>query len=195
MRVSPYGLELIMQHEGFRPSTYLDPAGIPTIGYGHKLRPGEYRPKGVTQAYAQNLLAQDAAAAGEAVARYVPVPLTQGQFDALVDFVYNLGAARFASSTLLQELNNGNLGAAALEFLRWDHCGGHENSGLRARREAEMRLFLNSDPATSPLPKSSPHLAPAVKVVPAIKIPRSPRLPQGPPPPSSVTSSPSADLR
>ncbi len=193
MRVSPYGLELILQHEGFRPTTYLDPAGIPTIGYGHKLRPGEYRPKGVTETCAQNLLAQDAAAAGQAVARYVQAPLTQGQFDALVDFVYNLGAARLASSTLLQELNSGNLGAAALEFLKWDHCGGQENSGLKARREAEMRLFLNSDPATSPLPKSSPHLAPAGKV-PAIKIPRAPRLPQGPPP-SSVTSSRSAAVR
>ncbi len=194
MRVSPYGLELIMQHEGFRPTTYLDPAGIPTIGYGHKLMPGEFRPKGVSETEAQELLTRDAAAAGQAIARFVHVPLTQGQFDALVSFVYNLGAARLASSTLLHQLNSGNLGAAALEFLKWDHCGAKENSGLKARREAEMRLFLNSDPATSPLPKSSPHLAPAAKVVPAVKIPRAPRLPQGPPP-SSVTSSLSAAVR
>lgn len=187
MRISPFGLELIMQHEGFRPTTYLDPAGIPTIGYGHKLMPGEFRPKGITESQAQDLLARDAAAAGQAVARFVHVPLTQGQFDALADFVYNLGAARLASSTLLRELNNGNLGAAALEFLKWDHCGNKENAGLKGRREAEMRLFLNSDPATSALPTSSPHLAP-------VKQRREPRLPQGPPP-SSVTSSRSADLR
>jgi lysozyme len=191
MRISPSGLELIMQFEGFRSTVYLDSVGIPTIGYGHKLLTSEYRPKGVTQQYAQQLLAQDADAAGEAVAHLVQVPLTQGQFDALVDFVYNLGAARLASSTLLQELNGGNLGAAALEFLKWDHCGGRENTGLKARREAEMRLFLNSDPATSPLPRSSPHLAPAK---PHAKVPRAPRLPQGPPP-ISVTSSRSEAAR
>ncbi|MGA7255424.1 MAG: lysozyme [Terracidiphilus sp.] len=182
-----------MQFEGFRPSTYLDSVGLPTIGYGHKLLPGESFSVGITQAEAQALLTRDVAAAGQAVARFVRRPLTQGQFDALVDFVYNLGAARLASSTLLREVNDGNLGAAALEFHKWDHCGGQENSGLKARRQAEMRLFLASDPATSPLAKNSPHLAPAAKAVPAVKIPRAPRLPQGPP--SSVTSNRSSAVR
>jgi len=187
MRLSNSGFGLIQQFEGYRPVTYLDSAGVRTIGYGHKLLPSESFPKGVTLAEAASLLERDAAAAQQAVARFVRIPLTQGQFDALVDFVYNLGAARLASSTLLHELNDGNLGAAALEFLRWDYCGGKVNAGLKSRREAEMRLFLNSDPATSPLPKDSPHLAPA-------KLPRAPRLPQAPPP-SSVTSSRSEAAR
>lgn len=185
MRLSPSGFELIMQFEGFRPATYLDSAGLPTIGYGHKLLPGESYPDGVTEAQARDLLARDAAAAAEAVARFVHIPLTQGQFDALVDFVYNLGAGRLAASTLLRHLNDGNLGAAALEFLKWDHCGHTEESGLKARREAEMRLFLASDQATSPLLRDSPHLAPA-KLPPARAL-----QPRG----SSVISSRSSAFR
>jgi lysozyme len=161
MRLSPSGLQLVTKFEGFRPLTYLDAAGLRTIGYGHKLLPSENYLGGITEPEARDLLARDTAAAEQAVTRFVRFPLSQGQFDALVDFVFNLGAGRLATSTLLRELNDGNVGAAALEFLRWDHCGGKENSGLKARREAEMRLFLESDPATSPLPKDSPHLVPA----------------------------------
>lgn len=161
MRLSPSGFCLVMQFEGFRTTIYHDSAGLPTIGYGHKLLHDESYPDGITESEAGTLLARDVDAAEQAIARLVRVPLSQGQFDALVDFVYNLGARRLASSTLLRELNDGNLGAAALEFLKWDRCDGNENSGLKARREAEMRLFLASDPATSPLPKDSPHLIPA----------------------------------
>lgn len=161
MRLSPSGFQLITKFEGFRPVTYLDAAGLRTIGYGHKLLPGENFHDGLTESEARDLLARDAAAAEQAVTRFVRYPLTQGQFDALVDFVFNLGAGRLSTSSLLRELNDGHIGAAALEFLKWDHCGGKENRGLKARREAEMRLFLESDPATSPLPKDAPQLVPA----------------------------------
>lgn len=161
MRLSPIGLDLILRYEGFSPATYRDATGLPTIGYGHKLLPDESFPAGITEPEARDLLARDAAAATQAVTCFVHVPLTQGQFDALVDFVFNLGAARLAGSTLLRELNSGNIGAAALEFVRWDRCGRKPNLSLRGRREAEMRLFLASDPATSPLAAGAPELVPA----------------------------------
>ena len=161
MQLSKSGRELIKRLEGFRSTAYLDAAGIPTIGYGHKLQTSDYRPKAITESTAQAFLAVDVETAVHAVSRLVRVPLTQGQFDALVSFVYNLGATHLATSTLLAELNHGNTGAAALEFLRWDHCGGRELPSLRTRREAEMRLFMASDPATSPLPADSPHLVSA----------------------------------
>jgi len=75
------------------------------------------------------------------VERLVKTPLSQGEFDALVDFVFNLGAGRLAGSTLLKELNAGRYEAVAAELLRWDHAGGVENVGLRARREAELALW------------------------------------------------------
>jgi lysozyme len=75
------------------------------------------------------------------VLRLVRVPLTQGQFDALVDFCFNLGAGRLAASTLLKALNARRYDAAGEQLLRWDVAAGEVNAGLRARREAEARLW------------------------------------------------------
>jgi lysozyme len=44
------------------------------------------------------------------------VPLQQGQYDAIADFIYNEGVAHFAGSTLLQKLNAGDYAGAAGEF-------------------------------------------------------------------------------
>jgi lysozyme len=71
----------------------------------------------------------------------VKVALTQGQFDALVDFVFNLGAGRLASSNLLSYLNAGEYDAAAWQLLAWDHVGSREVASLKVRREAEFRLW------------------------------------------------------
>jgi lysozyme len=80
-----------------------------------------------------------------AITRLVKVPLTQGQFDALVDFAFNLGSGRLASSTLLSYLNAGKYDAAAWQLLSWDHAGSREIPALKTRREAEFHLW---SPAT-----------------------------------------------
>jgi lysozyme len=144
MQLSTAGLELIKTSEGFRAKTYLDLAGNPTIGYGHRLTPRECYPDGICATEADVILRWDVREAEQSVARLVRVPLTQGQFDALVDFTFNLGSGRLASSTLLQSLNAGNYDAAASELLRWDHSGAHEIASLKARREAEFRLWTGS---------------------------------------------------
>jgi lysozyme len=72
--------------------------------------------------------------------------LSQGQFDALVDFVYNLGQHRLAKSTLLRDLNAGRYDQAAEQLLHWDHAGAVENSGLKARRQAELDLWTAGKP-------------------------------------------------
>jgi lysozyme len=87
------------------------------------------------------ILACDVRDAEQAVERLVKVPLTQGQFDALVDFCFNLGAGRLATSTLLKVLNGARYDDAAEQLLRWDRAGGQENSGLKMRREAEVALW------------------------------------------------------
>ena len=105
MNLSGAALELIKRSEGFRGRTYLDVAGIPTIGYGHRLLPNEVFAEGISEAQAAGMLGQDVREAEQAVGQLVKVPLAQGQFDALVDFCFNLGAGRLASSTLLKVLN------------------------------------------------------------------------------------------
>jgi lysozyme len=77
----------------------------------------------------------------------VRVPLTQGQFDALVDFCFNLGEGRLAGSTLLRELNAGLYAAAGQQLLAWDHAGGKVIPGLKARREAELALWTGGESA------------------------------------------------
>ncbi|MGO9339931.1 MAG: lysozyme [Terracidiphilus sp.] len=141
MQLSAAGMDLIKRSEGFRSRTYQDVAGIPTIGYGHRLLAHESFPDGITEEQATAMLDQDARQAGQAVERLVKVELTQGQFDALTDFCFNLGAGRLASSTLLKTLNGGHYEAAREQLQRWDHAGIELNAGLKSRREAEFRLW------------------------------------------------------
>ena len=145
MRLSAAGLELLKKSEGFRSRTYLDAAGHPTIGYGHRLVHPEFYPNGVSEAEGEALLQKDVGEAEQEVERLVTVALIQGQFDALVDFVFNLGARRLAGSTLLADLNAGRYDTAGGQLLRWDHAGGEEVAGLKARREAELRLWSGDE--------------------------------------------------
>jgi lysozyme len=145
MQFSAAGLELLKRSEGFRSRTYLDVAGFPTIGYGHRLLHPESFSNGIDEAQAARILAYDVREAEQAILRLVKVPLTQGQFDALVDFCFNLGEGKLATSTLLKDLNAGRYDAAQEQLLRWDHAGSQENAGLRARREAEAELWGSSE--------------------------------------------------
>ncbi len=144
MRLSRAGLALLKRFEGFRDHIYLDAVGLATIGYGHRVLPHEAFPDGIMQTEAENLLAADVLSAESAVTRLVKVSLTQGQFDALADFAYNLGAGKLAGSTLLAKLNAGDFAGAMEQLLRWDHAGATELAGLKARREAELALWTGS---------------------------------------------------
>ena len=143
MDLSTAGLSLLKASEGFRSNTYLDIAGIPTIGYGHRLLPNEHYPYGLTEPEASALLIKDISEASTAVERLVKVQLTQGQYDALVDFTFNLGAGRLAGSTLLKDLNASMYRAAGAQLLLWDHSGDKEVAALQARRKAEYQLWNN----------------------------------------------------
>ena len=145
MQFSAAGLELLKRSEGYRSRIYLDAAGFPTIGYGHRLLHPESFSNGIDEVQAERILAYDVREAEQAVLRLVKVPLNQGQFDALVDFCFNLGAGKLAESTLLKDLNAGRYDAAQEQLLRWDHTGAQENAGLRARREAEAELWGNGE--------------------------------------------------
>jgi lysozyme len=134
------GLALTEQYEGCRLTAYQDQVGVWTIGYGHTgadVTPGLT----ITQAEAEALLAKDVLAAARCVNTLVKLPLTQGEFDALVDFVFNLGPGNFLRSTLLTALNAGDLAKAAAQFECWDRAGGVVVAGLLRRRKAELGLF------------------------------------------------------
>lgn len=141
MKISQTGLDKIKRHEGLRLYPYKDEAGHWTIGYGHKLLPGEWYDK-INEQQAEDLLRQDLAIAESAVNDLVKVPLSQNQYDALVSFVYNVGVNAFRESTLLRKLNAGDYTGAAAEFPRWKYAGGKVSSILVRRRAREQDLFV-----------------------------------------------------
>jgi lysozyme len=145
MKINAAGLELIKNFEGLSLSPYKDAAGLWTIGYGHLIRDHEFFRPLITQPEADELLIRDLAAAESAVSALCKVPLTSNQFSALVSFVFNLGATRLQSSTLLRLVNQGQHDLAACQFLRWTKAGGRELPGLLRRRRAEAKLYLTPD--------------------------------------------------
>jgi spore coat assembly protein SafA len=151
--LSQNGLDMIKGFEGLRLSAYQDSAGVWTIGYGHtgNVKPGDR----ITQAQAEDLLQKDTAWAQQAVRDQVKVPLTQGQFDALTSFTFNLGAGALEKSTLLKKLNAGDYAGAQAEFGKWVHAGGQVLQGLVRRRAAEAELFGNNAPQGGAAPAPS----------------------------------------
>jgi lysozyme len=141
---SPKGLVLTEQFEGCSLTAYQDQVCVWTIGYGHT-GPDVKSGMIITSDQAQALLAQDVKSAAACVNKVVTVQLTQEEFDALVDFVFNLGARAFCSSTMLRELNAGDFAA---QFDLWDRAGGAVVAGLLRRRQAEADLFEFEDGST-----------------------------------------------
>ncbi len=147
MRASDNCLALIKKFEGFSAKPYLCPAGVPTIGYG-STRDTDGKPISmthpvITEAQAKALMLATLVTYEGAVNRYVKVPLTQNQFDALVDFAYNAGTKALLTSKLLIKLNAGKYVEASQEFPKWVYAGGKKLPGLVRRREAEKELFLS----------------------------------------------------
>lgn len=141
MKTSNTGVQFIKSYEGFRSHVYVCPAGVPTIGYGHT-KGVTLLTSPVTEAEAEKLLREDLADAEKTINR-LRVKLTQGQFDALVSFVFNLGSGAFASSTLLKKLIAGEMVEAAMEFPKWNMAGGKRSRGLLRRRLNEALMFLD----------------------------------------------------
>lgn len=141
MQYSNTGLKLTELFEGCRLEAYYDAVGVLTIGYGHT-GPDVYVGQIITQAQAEALLLSDVQTAVACVNRNVCVSLTQNEFDALVDFIFNEGVHSFETSTLLRDLNAGNYAAASAQFTVWVWAGGHRLPGLVKRRQDEEALFL-----------------------------------------------------
>ena len=140
MRTSRKGIEFIKAHEGLRLDAYLCPAGVPTIGYGHThgVKMGDR----ITEEQAEMLLIDDLIVVEREVNRY-GLNINQNQFDALVSFVYNVGARNFRSSTLLKRLKaNPNDPDIANQFKRWVYCDGKVLPGLVRKRNDEAKLYF-----------------------------------------------------
>lgn len=142
LHASQVAVDLLVHFEGFRPIAYKP---VPqeehwTIGFGHygpDVDPGD----SITRKEARRLLRRDMTTAEGAVRRLVKVPISQGEFDALVSFTFNCGAGALAGSTLLRKLNKGRHRRARWQLHRWVFGAGGPLLGLVRRRKAEAKLW------------------------------------------------------
>ena len=138
-------IQMIKKNEGFSPRI-TDDVGHPMIGYGCNLSVAEakkYEGQTISEVEAVSLLLSRLTPVVDLVNKIVKVPLTQNQFDALCDLIYNIGSGAFSKSTLLKKLNAKDYAGAASEFVKWNMAGGKVLPGLTKRREEEKKLFLS----------------------------------------------------
>jgi len=158
MNVSEKAIEVIKHHEGVRQKPYRCPAKLWTVGVGHVLYPEQGKlPMDQRDAFnikiedfrvfsmeeVNAILKSDLARFERGVAQYCPVPLTQGMFDALVSFSFNVGLGTLQRSTLRQKLLRGDKEGAAEELLKYCMAGGKILKGLQNRRIDERAMFLS----------------------------------------------------
>jgi len=158
MKVSQKCVEMIKHHEGVRTKPYQCPALLWTVGVGHVIVPEHGRlkleerknlpiPDGwdrvVPMGEVDDILKKDLARFESGVSRLCPVPLTQGQFDALVSFSFNVGLGNLQRSTIRMKVNRGDMQGAAESFLDWTKAGGKVLKGLVNRRNDERALFIS----------------------------------------------------
>jgi lysozyme len=173
MKYGKDGMNLTKDFEKCRLMPYLDGGGVPTDGWGntHKVVMGQP----ITQKKADTDLLCNVQDAVDAVNDYVAVILTQAQFDALVDFVFNVGVQAFKNSTLLRKLNLGDYQGAHDQFDRWNMDNGKFVNGLQRRRDAEQKLW-----ESAPTPPSTSIQPAQIEVAPVVAEPAAPPTPPAP---------------
>ena len=156
MKVSQKCIEQIKKDEGVRNRPYQCPALLWTVGVGHVIDPNHAKvpladrkqlpiPTGWDRVLSadeiDDILRTDLARFEAGVLRLIKVPLTQGQFDALVSFSFNVGLGNLQNSTLRMKVNRSEFEAAAEQFLVWTKAGGKVLPGLVKRRTHEKEMF------------------------------------------------------
>ena len=161
MQISVNGIKLIRHHEGVRKKPYRCAAALWTCGVGHVLYPDQAKipstPEGMAlrKAYLlkpednrlwsdeeiDNVLRKDLARFERAIALYLPVPLRQNEFDAILSATFNMGAGWLQRSSLRQALLRGDKKAAMESLMKYCRAGGKILRGLQIRRLDERALF------------------------------------------------------
>ena len=136
---------MLAHHEGVRTKPYRCPAGLWTVGVGHLIGDGKSLPDSWNRTFTLEevyaILAKDVERFERGVARFVPVKLTQGEFDCAVSFSFNLGLGTLQRSTFRQALLRGDKVAAIESLLKYNKAGGKILKGLDNRRKDEAALF------------------------------------------------------
>jgi lysozyme len=167
-KVSQKLIDHVKDFEGFEATPYLCPAKIPTVGYGSTTYENGSRVRigdpAVTVQRAESMLRKDLEGREITVDSFTRDDITQGMFDALVDFAYNCGSQNLKTSTLLKKVNtHPGDPTIGIEFMKWvfggdgTHNGKDDDkdglideasekqrlNGLVRRREAEAKMYFS----------------------------------------------------
>jgi lysozyme len=156
VKVSQKCIQQIKLDEGVKNKPYQCPALLWTVGVGHVIDPHHAKvpfadrkalpiPDGWNRVLSADeideILRKDLARFEAGVLRLIKVKLTQGQFDALVSFSFNVGLGNLQNSTLRMKVNREDYAGAAEQFLVWTKAGGRVLPGLVKRRTHEKEMF------------------------------------------------------
>lgn len=145
-----YNTNLIKNWEELRLKSYKPtPNDVWTIGWGHtkNVLPNQT----ISEEEAEAFFKEDTAWVEDFIKKYIKVPLSQNQYDAVASWVFNIGAGNAKTSTLIRKLNAKDYEGAAHEFPRWNKQKGKVLNGLTKRRAEEMQYFLRSPTQSIPL--------------------------------------------
>lgn len=145
MRASAHCRMRIRATERLRLSVYDDGGGVPTQGYGHTGPDVRFGGPDISVAQAEDWFNGDVLEAERAVDELVEVEVTQGIYDALVSFVYNIGHPAFSDSKVRRMLNAGLWCDAGEELARWNNDNGKPLQGLFRRRVEELTWYARDD--------------------------------------------------
>lgn len=135
----------IGKHEGREYAPYRDIVGVLTVCdgiTGPDVVPG----KTYTDAECNALSLKHVEDHGAKLLQCITVRITQGYYDAITSWAYNVGVGAACGSTLIRLLNQGEYRAACDQLMRWNKAGGREVRGLTNRRMQERALCLRSIP-------------------------------------------------
>lgn len=161
--LSAAGIQFLISYEGLNPLPYTDQGGAILIGVGHALTgdeisnqytnvDGQQIPwqQGLTDDQIMSLLNMDLYEQGDqlkqkpvvpTVQQAVTKPITQAQFDMLVDFCFNIGPQQFESCDVVQSIKQGNYDLATQQWMTWNTLNGSYNQSIQNRRAAEVTHF------------------------------------------------------
>lgn len=150
LSVSLAGILSIANFEGYADKVMIPvPGDVPTGGFGHadnRLPVGQL----VSENQAVDWLKSDIDEHAAYLTKCVNVPLSQGEYDALLSFAFNVGGDAFCKSTLIKKLNAGDYEGACEGLKAWVYSGGVKYRGLETRRNIESLMCKNDQYPNTP---------------------------------------------
>lgn len=144
LRISPVGITLIKKYQGLSLEKYRDESGLWVIGYGHIISSAENFDRGISPCQAEKLFNEDIARCEQALWRYLPVTLSQYQYDALISLIFSCGVLACLRRGIFADIQRRHYSRAIARWRGFLAVNGKEIPGLAAQRQAECELFTTA---------------------------------------------------